>query len=111
VLDDALRKLLEDVVRRVVREEIASLTKDFDRRGDEDLDGYMSVRAVSRLLQVSTNTVRTWIAKGLPEHRLGRIVRIKRSDLDAFLLVHEQHETGPDPDEHAAEILARRERR
>ena len=106
MLDEALRALVEEVVRRVVREELADTR---DRRIGDDRDRYLSIAEVADLVGVSTNTVRTWCTDGLPAHQVGRVVRIKRSDLERFLDARDTD--APDPDSHAAEILARRERR
>jgi excisionase family DNA binding protein len=107
VLDEAIRALVEEVVRRVVREELAASRG--PARGGDSNDRYLSIAEVADLVSVSTNTVRGWCTDGLSAHQVGRVVRIKRSDLDRFLTAREPNE--PDPDSHAAEILARRERR
>lgn len=51
----------------------------------------LSVAAVADRLDVSTKTVRRWIAAGaLRIHRLGRSVRIGETDLQKFLEDHRQ---------------------
>lgn len=106
MLDDLLRALVEDVVRRVVREELAHAVTAPPRDHERD---YISVRDAARLVGVSANTVRSWFADGLPQCRRGRVVRILRADLDRFLATKSAEPT--DPNDYAAEILARRERR
>ena len=46
---------------------------------------YFSPKQVSTHFGVSLRTVRRWIASGkLPAYRLGRLVRIKKSDIEAL---------------------------
>jgi excisionase family DNA binding protein len=109
VFEDAIRGLIEDAIRRVLREELANaLAKQF--RGTRGDDPYLSLGDASRLVGVSINTLRTWIARGLHAHRRGRVVRIKRTDIDEFLRARDAGH-GTDPEKHAAEILARRSKR
>lgn len=110
MLDQALRVLIEDVVRRVLREELASANKRDDLVGDHEGSAYVTIREASRLVAVSENTLRSWLRRGLQEHRVGRVVRIRRADLDSFLRTRGA-DAAPDPEDHAAEILSRRERR
>ena len=45
--------------------------------------GYLTVREVAELLRVSDLTVRRWIWAGkLPATRVGRVLRIRQSDLE-----------------------------
>ena len=49
-------------------------------------DEFLTVAEIAALVKVNPMTVRNWIARGeLPAHRLGRRVRVRRSDFDAFL--------------------------
>jgi excisionase family DNA binding protein len=49
-------------------------------------EDFMTVFEVAELLRVNPQTVRNWIDKGsLPAARVGRRVRIRRSDLDRIL--------------------------
>lgn len=53
--------------------------------GDQD-EYYLTVAEVAELLRLNQQTVRNWIDQGsLPALRVGRRVRIKRSDLDRLL--------------------------
>jgi excisionase family DNA binding protein len=53
------------------------------------LPRYYTIKAVAEALDVSTRTVRRWIANGaLGAHRLGRTLRISEADLKAFLAEH-----------------------
>jgi excisionase family DNA binding protein len=49
-------------------------------------ESYLTVAEVAELLRLNQQTVRNWIDQGsLPALRVGRRVRIKRSDLDRLL--------------------------
>jgi excisionase family DNA binding protein len=59
-------------------------------RSDHPLKFY-TVAAVAEMLDVSTRTVRRWIAGGeLAVHRLGGAVRIADVDLKVFLALHRE---------------------
>jgi excisionase family DNA binding protein len=52
---------------------------------------YYAVRTVAESLDVSTRTVRRWIANGdLVAHRINGVIRIGANDLQAFLALHRQ---------------------
>ena len=52
----------------------------------ESPDEFMTVAEVAAILKLNQQTVRNWIDKGsLPAVRIGRRVRIKRSDFDRVL--------------------------
>lgn len=52
-----------------------------------DNDSLLTLSAAAGLLQVSTRTLRRWVASGdLPRIRLGtRTIRLRRQDLDHFV--------------------------
>jgi excisionase family DNA binding protein len=53
---------------------------------DQTDEYYLTVAEVAELLRLNQQTVRNWIDQGsLPAVRVGRRVRIKRSDLDRVL--------------------------
>jgi excisionase family DNA binding protein len=53
--------------------------------GDHE-ESYLTVAEVAEMLKLNQQTVRNWIDAGsLPAIRVGRRVRIKRSDLDRIL--------------------------
>lgn len=53
---------------------------------DQAGESYLTVAEVAELLRLNQQTVRNWIDQGsLPALRVGRRVRIKRSDLDRLL--------------------------
>lgn len=49
------------------------------------LDEYLTIEQAARLLQIDTFTVEHWISRGLPHTEEHGTIKIKRSDLDAFL--------------------------
>ena len=84
-LDAAFRELIRDVVRDELRAALA------DHRGTPLLaassDPYLSLANAARLADVAPGTVRAWIRAGrLPAKRAGRVFRIARSELEAFLV-------------------------
>jgi len=49
-------------------------------------ESFLTVAEVAEILKLNQQTVRNWIDRGeLPAFRLGRRVRIRRSDLDRFV--------------------------
>lgn len=63
--------------------------------GDSLEDTFLTVAEVAELLKLNQQTVRNWIDQGsLPALRVGRRVRIRRSDLERVL---EQGATAPPP--------------
>ncbi len=57
---------------------------------------FLSVSEVAFILGVSTRQVHRWIERGLlPAVRVGRLVRIREEDLNAFI---QRHRTVPEKD-------------
>ena len=53
---------------------------------DRGTDSFLTVAEVAEMLKLNQQTVRNWIDQGsLPALRVGRRVRIRRSDLDRVL--------------------------
>ena len=51
-----------------------------------NIEEFLTVAEVAEILKLNQQTVRNWIDQGsLPAHRVGRRVRIRRSDLDRLL--------------------------
>ncbi len=98
------------IVRDVVREELRAVLDEHARTGfrnvarEERSDGYLSITHAARLADIAPGTLRRWIREGrLPTRRAGRVHRVARADLDAFL------RTGADANvvNRARSILAR----
>jgi excisionase family DNA binding protein len=52
---------------------------------------YYSIKTVAEAIDVSTRTVRRWIASGdLVVHRVDGVVRVAEADLRAFLAQHRE---------------------
>ena len=67
---------------------------------DEQEEAFLTVAEVAELLKLNQQTVRNWIDQGsMPAIRIGRRVRIKKSDLDRVLASGYQGAPGlRDPD-------------
>ena len=86
-----LRALVRDEVRCVIREELASNTSEF-----------LSVADAARAASVSPQTIRKWMSEGkLPRHAAGRVLRIRRTDLEKCLTTR-----APSPSTESPEELA-----
>ncbi|MGO9708534.1 MAG: methylation-associated defense system helix-turn-helix domain-containing protein MAD1 [Polyangiaceae bacterium] len=49
-------------------------------------DRWLSVDEISEYLGVSKDTVYTWVnAKGMPAHRVGRLWKFKREEVDVWV--------------------------
>lgn len=65
-------------------------TRGRGRRGS-GLPKFYAIKAVAESLDVSTRTVRRWIANGdLVVHRVDGVIRIAEGDLRAFLALHRE---------------------
>ncbi len=109
MLDDALREIIGEELRRVLREELAA-------RGElvrpvASADDFLSIKAAAQVAQVSPGTVRSWVREHhLREYRAGRVVRLRRGELVEFLASGIKPEREPTAREQAISILARRRR-
>jgi excisionase family DNA binding protein len=82
--ESALRALVSEEVRRALREELSQAPSH---------DEFLPVADAARIAAVHADTIRAWIAMGrLVRYSAGRELRVKRSDLEAFL------RTGPAED-------------
>ncbi|MCA9679733.1 MAG: helix-turn-helix domain-containing protein [Myxococcales bacterium] len=77
------------MLRGVVRDELRAALNDQRGAPLRQLaagDAYLSITKAARLADVAPGTIRTWIRRGrLPAKRAGRVFRIGRADLEAFL--------------------------
>ncbi len=70
---------LRSVIAEIVRDELAKMKPTAP-------DEFMTVLAASDFASVHPGTVRRWVRDGhLDEHRAGRSLRVKRSDLERLL--------------------------
>jgi excisionase family DNA binding protein len=70
---------LESTIRELVRDELRKLAS-------PPADEYMSTHDAAKLADVARGTIRRWVKSGkLPGHWAGRLVRVKRADLERLL--------------------------
>lgn len=72
----SLEEMIADVVRRTIREELATL-----RTGPD----VMTVEQAASHVGRAPKTVRGWILAGLPYSRKGRRIHVRRADLDEWM--------------------------
>lgn len=88
VVDNALRRLIQDAVRSelgdVVRR-VADLAASLQSSGS-DLPIFLTANEVAELTKVRPQTVRSWVSSGvLPAHYAGRKLRVRLDELEAFM--------------------------
>jgi excisionase family DNA binding protein len=113
-LHDELRVLVEDAVRKVVREELSQA-----HRAPGPDDPFLSVADAAALVSVTPGTIRAWVKAGkLARYGAGRVLRVRRSELLSLLLGAASSSSGDDlsPEaladrDHARERRAGRRRR
>jgi len=100
ILDEsALRALIEEIVRKVVREEAAPGVA---------APEYVCVAEAARRIDVAPATIREWMHEGrLGRYHAGRELRVRVSELPA-LMTREERKSEPTPEQAAREFLARR---
>lgn len=104
-IEDDIRRVVREEVRAAVREALADVGKALTPPVD---DGYLSVEKAAELAEVHPDTIRAWIKAGrLVRHQAGRELRVRRSELHAFLACEKASERAT-PEAEAAGILARR---
>jgi excisionase family DNA binding protein len=98
--EDRLRSLVGEEVRRVLREEM--------RPSPTEAGEYLPVAGAASVAAVTPDTIRVWIGQGrLGRYSAGRELRVKRSELEAFLRAGTTR-TKSSPEEEAQRFLARR---
>lgn len=104
---------LEDTIRSVVRAEVRAafteLCDVFAKRPDRDR--YLSVAKAAEHAEVHPDTVRAWLkARELPVHHAGRELRVKLSELEAFLAGRGRASERTTPEEEAEALPTRQKR-
>lgn len=105
---DSLESRVRGIVRDVVREELqaALATISTRRNAAASPTGYLSIANAATFADVAPGTLRRWIRTGrLSARRAGRVFRVDRAELEAFLA---RDGRGPGIVERAREIVARR---
>jgi excisionase family DNA binding protein len=106
-LEQTLRALIEEGVQRALRKELRLAIEEL-RSAAPTAKEFLSVQEAAELVDVSQTTVREWMAAGLRHYQKGRVVRLRRSELLAFLSVKSpQAEAEVDVEQHAVAILAK----
>ena len=71
---------LRDAIVEIVRAEVAKLAP------APPVDDYLTVNAAAAFASVAPGTIRRWVRDGsLAEHRAGRVLRVRRSELERLL--------------------------
>jgi excisionase family DNA binding protein len=111
-LEALLRSIVSDEVRRVLQDELPALLKrsTTSARAQDGAEVYHSVGDAAVIAGVRPETLRTWISAGkLPEHRAGRLLRIRRDELEALMARTAKHSMAEvDLETRARDILAGR---
>ena len=98
--EQELRNVIAEEVRKIMREEMARTPGN---------DAYLSVAGAATLAAVVPDTIREWIQKGdLGRYHAGRELRVRRSDLEAFLTSGRGDHDESTPEQEAQRFLARR---
>lgn len=104
-----LREIIAKEVRRVLREELAELS----RRGGRP--EYLPVAEAAARAAVGSAAIRAWMALGrLGRYRAGRELRVLSTELDALMRTPPEAlgpGKRPTPEEEAARYLQRRRKR
>lgn len=104
------------LIRAAVREELVALEERLkpppNRQSEEwELSAnarFISPKDAANRLGITAGTVRTWIAKSkLRAHYAGRLLRIRTSDLDAFMAAQRTSGELVDVDEKVRSILSK----
>lgn len=85
-------EVLRDILREVVREEFAPIVERLNRieaQGAQTppaAEEYITAAEAAKVASVRADTVREWVRRGdLPAHRAGRLLRVRRDELEAYL--------------------------
>ncbi len=89
-LDATIRSIVRDVVREEIRSAFDDRAGAIARNGNPNANagegGYLSITRAAALAAVAPGTLRRWIKAGrIPVRRAGRVYRVSRAELDAFL--------------------------
>jgi excisionase family DNA binding protein len=57
---------------------------------------YLSLTALANYASVSLNTCKKWEAYGMPTYRIGRCIRVKKSEFDEWILQFRSGTSKPD---------------
>ncbi len=84
-LEQALRSLVREEVRQVVRDELGMLASS-QATPRNVAESYLSVAKAAHVADVAPGTIRAWIRAGrLESRRAGRVLRVGRAELERFM--------------------------
>jgi excisionase family DNA binding protein len=118
-LESELQAMIREAAKLAIRDELPALLREHLKPlveraapGPERGEALSTIRA-ARYADVSPATVRAWVASGqLRAQRAGRVLKVRRGDLDAFLARSEPRNGEViDLSERAREILSTSPRR
>ena len=113
-LEQELRDLIRDATKLAIRDEVPAILREHlrqllerEQRPAEQGEALSTVQA-ARYAGVSPATIREWASAGqLRVQRAGRVIKVRRGDLDAFLARSAPRGEGViDLSERAREILS-----
>lgn len=108
--EETLAALLEAKIAPL-RQELASLRAEVCGSGRPGSGEYLSPKEAGELVGVNPATVRGWIAGGLRHYGRGRVLRVRRDELQAFLSDRQQgHDAKQTPEQEAVVLMSRRRR-
>ena len=112
-LDDALRELVRDELRNVLRSELPALLTGCGGAAiqGQDTPRYLTTDETAKIANVNPETVREWVRAGtLHEHRAGRLLRIRLDELERYLSRSQVATkiTGADLEDRATSLVRRK---
>ncbi len=111
-LEESVRAVVRDEMRRVLREELPALLADLRPPGRDESAArdFLFVEEVARQCRVTPKTVRAWIEHGqLAAGKAGRRYVVARAGLEAFL-ASGQKEPQPQVEDQVSRIIDRMSR-
>jgi excisionase family DNA binding protein len=66
---------------------------------------YLTIKQLARYTSLHRNTLINWMKKGMPYYRIGRSVRVKRSEFDLWMRSNFQEKAGGTPKRSLKDIL------
>jgi excisionase family DNA binding protein len=103
--ENAFIDLVKEAVRSAVKEELAAAAP-------PTADEYLPITEAARIAAVAPGTVRAWIDQGkLGRYHAGRVLRIRRRELESLLSSPSETAREPTPEERAFEMFQQRRRK
>lgn len=94
-------------LRDIIRDEIRAALRDEVRKTPANAGEYLSVAKAAEIASIAPQTIRRWIGEGrLAGYNAGRVIRVRRSELESFLVSANRHDGRSEP---SPESLAERD--